>query len=401
MKERKLQIPVRCTTRKFYLMRPPKGRNDWHVCFAPPNGRPARVFRSTGTNNVAAAKQIGAQIIESFWTDAGRAAETLKQRSGFALLSELLERYQPLPNDVKAEVATKNRSAFRVVVRDGLGAAAIDGLRCDVLTGDLARQFLANRELRVAASDEIAKERARVSANSTLAQARSVVSPKALGLYAGLRLSDFAEFRAAARLRTDSGYYRYQPVSDETLAAIEADAQRIKGERPLLYRAYLLMRYLGLRPSEVWPARWSWIDRGEFVLERRGDFFTKNRKYRRVPIAPELLRELNELRAGAMPQAWIINLPTVTERRDLMRYELNAWLRRFIPRCEHEKCSYVLRKHAGSVIADRDGIEAAADFLGDSIAVTERHYRGQLRRGRGIEYKTARADETRAVVLAG
>jgi hypothetical protein len=35
------------------------------------------VFRSTGTKEVAAAKRIAAQIIESFWMDAGRGAEKL------------------------------------------------------------------------------------------------------------------------------------------------------------------------------------------------------------------------------------------------------------------------------------------------------------------------------------
>src|SRR5438874_6343988 len=57
MKDRKLLIRVRCTTRKFYLHRPPPGRNDWHVRFTPPsiNGVRRVVFRSTGTKEIAAA----------------------------------------------------------------------------------------------------------------------------------------------------------------------------------------------------------------------------------------------------------------------------------------------------------------------------------------------------------
>ncbi len=58
MKNRKLLIPVRCTTRKFYLHSPPSGRNDWQcdlrhpqsmesaeLCFGlpePPPHRPSR-----------------------------------------------------------------------------------------------------------------------------------------------------------------------------------------------------------------------------------------------------------------------------------------------------------------------------------------------------------------------
>ncbi len=44
-----------------------------------------------------------------------------------------------------------------------------------------------------------------------------------------------------------------------------------------------------------------------------------------------------------------------------------------------------LRKHAGSVIATRDGLMAAAQFLGDSYMVTERHYASLLSPIRSIK----------------
>src|SRR5215510_2032799 len=69
MKNRKLLVPVRCTTRKFYLQPPPPERNDWHVRFVPPsvNGVPREIFRSTGTKEIAAAKRIAAKILDH-WT---------------------------------------------------------------------------------------------------------------------------------------------------------------------------------------------------------------------------------------------------------------------------------------------------------------------------------------------
>ena len=72
-KDRKLLIPVRCTTRKFFLHHPPAGKNDWSVRFTSPtvDGVKRVIFRCTGTKEIAAAKRIGAQIIESFWNDAG------------------------------------------------------------------------------------------------------------------------------------------------------------------------------------------------------------------------------------------------------------------------------------------------------------------------------------------
>lgn len=117
MKERKLLIPVRCTTRKFFLHHPPAGRNDWHVRFTPPaiNGVRRVVFRSTGTKELAAAKRIGAQIIESFWTDAGRGAEKLKLRNDHATIGELIERYHQCAAQRPATIRSNARSLRMIV----------------------------------------------------------------------------------------------------------------------------------------------------------------------------------------------------------------------------------------------------------------------------------------------
>jgi hypothetical protein len=48
------------------------------------------VFCSAGTKELGAAKQIAAQIIESFWNDAGRGAEPLKLRNDTATIGELI-----------------------------------------------------------------------------------------------------------------------------------------------------------------------------------------------------------------------------------------------------------------------------------------------------------------------
>jgi len=51
------------------------------------------VFHST-TKETPAAKRIAAQIIESFWDNAGRGAESLKLRNNDATIGELIHRYQ-------------------------------------------------------------------------------------------------------------------------------------------------------------------------------------------------------------------------------------------------------------------------------------------------------------------
>src|SRR5947199_3656922 len=96
MKNRKLLVPVRCTTRKFYLHSPRSDRNDWHVRFVPPaiDGVRRVVFRSTGTTEIGAAKRIAADIVKSFWIDSGRSAVRLKLRDDNATIGELITRYR-------------------------------------------------------------------------------------------------------------------------------------------------------------------------------------------------------------------------------------------------------------------------------------------------------------------
>src|SRR5207237_1666084 len=118
MKNPKLLIPIRCTTRKIYLQPPPQGRNDWHVRFTAPSvdGSRREIFRSTGTKEISAAKRIAAQIIESFWTDAGRRAEPLKLRNDNATIGELLERYERVAAQRPRTVQCNARS-LRLIVR--------------------------------------------------------------------------------------------------------------------------------------------------------------------------------------------------------------------------------------------------------------------------------------------
>src|SRR6476661_4548312 len=118
MKDPRLLIPVRCTTRKIFLQPPPAGRNDWHVRFTPPavDGNRREIFRSTGTKEIAAAKRIAAQIIESFWNDAGRGAENLKLRNDHATIGELIERYEARAAQRPTTIRSNSRS-LRMIAR--------------------------------------------------------------------------------------------------------------------------------------------------------------------------------------------------------------------------------------------------------------------------------------------
>src|SRR5712671_5790481 len=141
MKSRKLLVPVRCTTRKFYLQPPPPGRNDWHVRFVPPSvdGVPREIFRSTGTKEIAAAKRIAAQIIESFWTDAGRGAERLKLRNDHATIGELIERYRESAAQRPTTIRSNARS-LRMIVKT-VYSGDPDQKSTALLIANLIREF--------------------------------------------------------------------------------------------------------------------------------------------------------------------------------------------------------------------------------------------------------------------
>src|SRR5882757_2601329 len=118
MKDRKLLIPIRCTMRKFYLHKPPPGRNDWHVRFTPPTTDGVRrvVYRSTGTKEIGAAKRIAADIIKSFWIDNGRSAVRLKLRDDNATIGELIAQYKQLATQRPGTLRSNVRS-LRMVMK--------------------------------------------------------------------------------------------------------------------------------------------------------------------------------------------------------------------------------------------------------------------------------------------
>src|SRR4029077_19257264 len=110
------------------------------------NGMSRVVFRSTGTKEIAAAKRIAAQIIESFWNDAGRGAEALKLRNDNATIGELIERYES--NAVQRPRTIRgNVRSLRLIVKT-VHNGDPDQKPTTVLTSSLIRDFEKRRILR-------------------------------------------------------------------------------------------------------------------------------------------------------------------------------------------------------------------------------------------------------------
>src|SRR5205814_2177131 len=141
MKDRKLLIRVRCTTRKFYLHPPRPGRNDWHVRFTAPTAAEGtrRIFRNTGAKEIGPAKRIAAKIIESFWADAGRGADRLKMRNDNAKIGEMIAMYERNALQRRATIRSNVRS-LRMVVKTVHGGDP-DTKSTSLLTANLIREF--------------------------------------------------------------------------------------------------------------------------------------------------------------------------------------------------------------------------------------------------------------------
>jgi integrase len=365
VKERKLLIPTRCTTRKFYLHRPPPGRNDWHVRFTPPaiNGVRRVVFRSTATKEIAAAKRIAAQIIESFWTDSGRGAEPLKLRNDNATIGELIAKYQQNASQRPSTLRSNVRS-LRMIVKTVHGGDP-DTRPTSLLTANLIREF-EKRQLdraqrrATAATQSTVIQRVRTSTASYVRQARSIVALRKMKFYDGMKFPDFAGFRGESVEGPQRSLPR--PLDMKALQAMEAAAPMLAKTDPGAYVAHLLFSRVGLRNIEIVNARVHWISEGTIGIVNRPeeDFFPKGSEGW-VPIAPDVLKEILRFQP-LCTDGYLVPGANRTERHDAVYRRHSKWVSQWIR--DRTKTSYELRRYAGSRLLDMGAtIFEVRDFL--------------------------------------
>lgn len=365
MRDPKLLIPARCTTRKMYLQKPPAGRNDWHVRFkAPPvNGVSRAVFRSTGTKEIAAAKRIAAQIIESYWTDAGRSAEKLKLRNDHTSVGELLERYCQCATERPRTVGCNMRS-LRFILKTVHGGYP-DEKPTTFLSGNMIRDF--EKRMREAFEKKstlgnrlLMLERARASTTSFVRQAKSIVSLRKMKFYEDLKLPDLASFRGESVERPKRSLPR--PLEMKALAEMEKAVPKLAEEDPAVYVAHLLFSRLGMRNIEIVSACWHWIVEGSIGIINRPEenFFPKGTQGW-VPLATDVLAELKRFE-HLSTNGYIVPGRTHTERNGAVYRRHSKWISQWIK--DRSKTSYELRRYAGSRLLDMGAsIFEVRDFL--------------------------------------
>ena len=298
VKSRKLLVPVRCTTRKFYLQPAPPGKNNWYIRFTTPaiNGIRRVIFRGTGTKEIAAAKRIAAQIIESFWADAGRGAELVKLRSDNATIGELIAKYREKASQ-RPDTVRSNVRSMRMLVKT-VHPGDPDTKPTSLLTANLIREFEKRQFDRAqkratAATRSTVIQRVRTSTASYVRQARAIVALRKMKFYEGLKLLDLSGFRGESVEAPKRSLPR--PLDMKALEAMEAAAPALAKDDPGAYVAHLFFSRLGLRNIEIVNARTRWINDGSIGIINRAeeDFFSKGCEGW-VPIAPDVLKEVRD-----------------------------------------------------------------------------------------------------------
>ena len=386
MKNRKLLIPVRCTTRKFYLHSPPSGRNDWHVRFTPPavDGVGRVVFRSTGTKEIAAAKRIAAQIIESFWTDAGRGAERLKLRNDHATIGELIERYRQNAAQRPGTIRSNVRS-LRMIVKT-VHSGDPDMKPTSILTANLIREFEERQLERVGkrasgVNRVSAIERVRTSTASYVRQARAIVALRKMKFYEGLKLPDLTGFRGETVETPKRSLPR--PLDMKALTAMEAAAPALSKTDPGAYVSHLLFSRLGLRNIEIVNARIHWINDGSIGVTNRPeeDFFPKGCEGW-VPLAPDVLKEVLSFQPLCV-DGYLVPGANRTERHEAVYRRHSKWVSHWIK--DRTKTSYELRRYAGSRLLDMGAtIFEVRDFLRHRDVQTTQQWYAYRLQNRGL-----------------
>jgi integrase len=321
------------------------------------------VFRSTGTKEIPAAKRIAAQIIESFWTDAGRGAERLKLRNDHATVGELIERYQENAPQRPSTIRSNVRS-LRMIVKT-VHSGDPDTKPTSILTANLIREFekrqLERLEKRTAGVSRLsAIQRVRTSTASYVRQARSIVALRKMKFYEGLKLPDLSGFHGESVETPKRSLPR--PLDMKALAAMEAAAPALARSDPGVYVAHLLFSRLGLRNIEIVNARAHWISDGSIGIVNRPeeDFFPKGCEGW-VPMAPDVLKEILRFQPLCV-DGYLVPGANQTERHDAVYRRHSKWVAQWIK--DRTKTSYELRRYAGSRLLDMGAtIFEVRDFL--------------------------------------
>lgn len=290
---------------------------------------------------------------------------------------------------IQEQTAHRNVMALKRIISVGLGVRNPYKSHVTVLNEDLVIKFRTARYKAVGREYDKGDDlKLNYSLNSYLRKSQSVFSKKAIRLYnsEGFKLPDISGYMKIEQLAQDDT--KFIPISESTDRRMIGDANKdLANDFPEIFVVFELARFCGLRSGEISSLRWHW-----FVKSKHGydiaivyrtprtdpgkeEFKPKSRN-RWAPVSAKRVNRWKKLLPPESETAYVIPGVNKTERAKLIEREACNWVARYIP--DRNKRVHELRKQAGSDIATRQGLMAAAQFLGDSMAVTEKHYASLL-----------------------
>jgi hypothetical protein len=341
-----------------------KRGETWHVWFWL---RGKKTSRSTGLSNRRAAELRAKEIVAMAKEEKWAVLEKIKSRRTDPTIEKILEIYLR-SHTCRRPTAVSNASCLRRVCLLGTEKPAS---ACTLADLDRDAVLSAHRSF---VSRGSSPDRGETSARTTLRKARSVFSRDMLPFYPEGVKNAAEAFLAAGRgipcgPASSPGFV---PIPPLTLRAIYRDMIRLRPTYPAAWRFFLLMARCGLSNREAQFARGTWL-RGSaiHIPASDGAFRPKSKnRVRSIPIRPDRYRRYFSDLEGS-PIKLVVNSLW------LQRAILAPLLRSHLP--DRQKGLYELRKHAGSLVATRDGIYAAARFLGDRVETAERFYSALLK----------------------
>lgn len=304
--------------------------------------------------------------------------------------------------DVRPATLASNVSAFRRIVAGvmkidatkgryarcgkdrGAWLAAVDTVPLEKVTPSAVEAwklaFVASR----GANDENKARSARNTANATLRSAKSLFSKRLLRFIASkLELPSPLPFDGVEFFPRQSMRYVSTMNVEEILAKAGTE---LADSDPEAFKAFLLCLFAGLRRNEADKLRWSSVDldAGVIRIEAHEHFAPKaETSLGEIPLDNEVRVILRGMKASAPKAEYVLagvspktSISWRPYRADETFARLGAWLR--AQGVNSRTPLHTLRKEAGSLICQKNGLFAASRFLRHAdVAITAQHYAAQ------------------------
>lgn len=348
--------------------------------------RRKRYLRSTQRHDEAGAKLVAWSMYQSV-----RDEETLPQvRRSTATVADVLEiytqHYQDMEKPLKKSSVTAAAGALRSFCRTVWPGRKFESINVYDINRQAVLDFRRIRRERDGIDGEDTVHNYRL--NRVVGKMRAVFGRQARQLYQdhGIDLEPLDISITALREPRRNP----QPVTSQQVwrAHLGVCRQWLHAD-PRRVVVFEIMRYAGLRDSEVLALRRHWIQlddpigqiaiitRSALTDPGKSTWTPKNGKDRFVPVRARLLRRWLDLLPSDDPHDYLIPAEYRSQEADWFR-ELSKFVGSYWP--EKRKTLYELRRFAGSEHLQRfRDVPGTAAFLGDTVEVTYKHYASLLK----------------------